>query len=140
MTEMTPDGYVFKSSSLIAVMLKASLDAWCAVQNRSCVSFRHASLYTSDTRRSTYGCYACIVPYQVAITSALLIDEFSDLLTQYTTAPGDLMVTGDFNFHYDQPKCTYVSRLKTIFPDIKLHQVINEPTHWHGHILDRIVL
>ena len=66
--------------------------------------------------------------------------QCTDLLEQYITAPGDLLTTGDFSFHYDQPNRTDVSRLRTLLHDNRLRQVIHKPTHQKGHTLDWLVV
>ena len=72
--------------------------------------------------------------------SQTFITEFSDLLEQYTTVPGNLLIMGDFNIHYDQPNNTDVSRLRTLLHDNRPWQVIHEPTHQKGHTLDWLVV
>ena len=77
---------------------------------------------------------------QTKFNAQAFITEFSDLLEQYITAPGDLLITGDFNFHYDQPNSTDVSRPRTLLHDNRLRQVIHERTHQKGHTLDWLVV
>ena len=69
-----------------------------------------------------------------------MITEFLDLLEQYTTVPGNLLIMGDFNIHYDQPSNTNVSRLRTLLHDNRPLQVIHGPTHQKGHTLDWLVV
>ena len=66
--------------------------------------------------------------------------EFSDLSDEYTTTPGNLIITGDFNLQYDQPNNTEVSHVRTLLHDNRLWQVLDEPTHWHSHTLDWLVV
>ena len=46
------------------------------------------------------------------------------------------LVTGDFNFCYQQQK----KQTHSFFTDIKFVQLVNEPTHIGGHILDQAYL
>jgi len=78
--------------------------------------------------------------WQTKCSAQTFITEFSDLLEQYITAPGDLLITEDFNFHYDQPNSTDVSRPRILLHDNRLRQVIHERTHQKGHTLDRLVV
>ena len=66
--------------------------------------------------------------------------EFPDFLDQHTTAASDLFITGDSNLQYDQPNNTDVSRLPALLRDNRLRQVMEEPTHRHGHTLDWLVV
>ena len=66
--------------------------------------------------------------------------EFSDVSDQYTTTPGNFIITGDWNLHYDRPNDTDVSRLRTLLHDNRLWRVIDEPIHRHGHTLDWLVV
>ena len=62
------------------------------------------------------------------------------ILDQYTTAPSDLIITEDFNLHYDRPNNTDVSCLWTLLPDNRLQQVIKKATHQHGNTLGWLVV
>ena len=46
------------------------------------------------------------------------------------------MIVGDFNYHFDCTSCPHVKQLQTLFSDNCLTQLIHDPTHCHGHILN----
>ena len=60
------------------------------------------------------------------------ITEFSDLLEEYVTAPGNLLITEHFNFRYDQLNSTNVSRPRTVLHDNRLRQVIRQYRKAHS--------
>ena len=62
--------------------------------------------------------------------------DFSEFVYQYVTAPGDLLISGDFNLYHAQPDSADVSRFGILPCDNKLRQVISEPTHRKGHTSD----
>ena len=50
------------------------------------------------------------------------------------------MIVGDFNYHFDCSSCTHVKQLQTLFSDNCLTQLIHDPTHCRGHILNWMVV
>ena len=49
-------------------------------------------------------------------------------------------IVGDFNYHFDCTSCPHVKQLQTLFSDNCLTQLIRDPTHCRGHILDCMVV
>ena len=50
------------------------------------------------------------------------------------------MTVGKFNYHFDCRSCPHVKQLQTLFSDNCLTQLIRDPTHCRGHILDWMVV
>ena len=73
------------------------------------------------------------------LKASLLIEEFSELLTFCNTLKGSYVICDDFNFHYDQPTCTFTARLIDLFDSFGLVQSVRAPTHRRGHIIDWFV-
>lgn len=53
--------------------------------------------------------------------------------------PGTLLITGDFNIHWDDQGNGDVKRLSSILDSMDLKQQVTSPTHRHGHILDLVI-
>ena len=70
------------------------------------------------------------------LTKSMFLEEFSELLSQYTDSCSDTVCIGEFNFHYDDCSDGQVIRLKTMLNDKNLTQLVNVP----GHILDWVVV
>ena len=70
----------------------------------------------------------------------MFLQEFSEFLTQFAGSHSDLVLLGDFNFHYDDCADTQVNRLKTMLSDHCLTQLVDVPTHRCGHTLDWAVV
>jgi hypothetical protein len=51
----------------------------------------------------------------------------------------DVVLTGDFNIHVDDPTDTHAARLGDIFQSFGLVQSVVGPTHVGGHTLDLVV-
>ncbi|KAK6180393.1 hypothetical protein SNE40_012558 [Patella caerulea] len=66
------------------------------------------------------------------------LTEFSTLLEELIIRPGNLLIAGDFNFHYETNK-PEVIKLSNLLSSFNLVQHVNEPTHDEGHTLDLII-
>ena len=74
------------------------------------------------------------------LSNQLFFQEFPEFLTQFASSHSDLVLIGDFNFHYDDCADTQVNRLKTMLTDHGLTQLVDVPTHRCGHTLDWAVV
>ena len=74
------------------------------------------------------------------LTNSMFLEEFPELLFQYTDSGRDVVYLGDFDFHYDDSSDGQVSGLKTLLSDHSLTQIVNVPTHKCGHLLDCVVV
>ena len=59
----------------------------------------------------------------------MFLEEFPELLFQYTDSRRDVVYLGDFDFHCDDSSDGQVSGLKTLLSDHSLTQLVNVPTH-----------
>ena len=50
-----------------------------------------------------------------------------------------LYITGDFNFHVDNPDKSYAKELLSLLDTFGLTQHVQEPNHSCGHTLDLVV-
>ena len=74
------------------------------------------------------------------LSNQLFLQEFPEFLTQFAGSHSDLVLLGDFNFHYDDCADTQVNRLKTMLSDHALTQLVDVPTQRCGHTLDWAVV
>ena len=74
------------------------------------------------------------------LSNQLFLQEFPEFLTQFAGSHSDLVLLGDFSFHYDDCADTQVNRLKTMLSDHALTQLVDVPTHRCGHTLDWAVV
>ena len=72
-------------------------------------------------------------------STSLFFEEFSRLLEALVTAPGSLLMAGDFNFHVDVPSDRDAQRFLRLLETFNLKQHINAPTHRSGHTLDLVI-
>ena len=66
----------------------------------------------------------------------MFFEEFLELLDDIVLLPGILILTGDFNFHLESAEDHYASRLLNIIEEYSLCQLVNEPTHENGGMID----
>ena len=66
-------------------------------------------------------------------------DQFQNFLTSAATTPHEFLITGDFNFHIDDPTDSSASQFLSLLSSFNLSQHVSTPTHDKGHILDLVI-
>src|ERR1043165_9851810 len=59
----------------------------------------------------------------------LILTEFSALLENLISSPSELIITGDFNLHVDNPSEYYASQFLSLLQSFDLSQLVSCPTH-----------
>ena len=67
------------------------------------------------------------------------ISEFSLLLQDLATSPSELIITGDFNIHVNDPTDACSSSFLTLLQTFSLTQHVNFPTHTLNNTLDLLI-
>ena len=80
-------------------------------------------------------------PYSEAhpVTANMFFDEFANYLENVVMCPGILVITGDFNFHLDDPTNSDANTFTELLETFGLLQHISLPTHVSGHTLDLLI-
>src|SRR6267154_733865 len=65
--------------------------------------------------------------------------DFSMLLEDLVSSPSELIITGDFNLHLDDPSCSKSSSFLSLLHTFHLSQLVSFPTHSDGHTLDLLI-
>ena len=65
--------------------------------------------------------------------------EFADILDIYATLPDELVIVGDFNFHFNINTDVHVRRFRDMLDSHSMTQYVEVATHQEGHILDLII-
>ena len=68
------------------------------------------------------------------------LNDFSSLLEEHALMDTPVIITGDFNIHWDKGDQLHTRQLKEILFSFRIEQHVNEATHIKGHILDLIIL
>jgi hypothetical protein len=73
------------------------------------------------------------------LTTTLFFAELSSFMETVTVGSDNLLITGDFNVHVDEPEDPVSSRFLEILHMHHLQQHVTEPTHKKNHILDLLI-
>ena len=67
------------------------------------------------------------------------LDEFSSMLDERLLKPMSLIITGDFNIHFDNLLASNTKQFNELLAGYDLVQHVSIPTHGKGHILDGFI-
>ena len=147
--EMTPRGYALRSfprtGSRGGGIASIVRDAFCdstSFKPLSLQSFEAVELHISGRNLSIL--VVCLYrpppSRKNKLSNQLMLQKFPEFPTQFAGSHSDLVLLGDFNFHYDDCADTQVNHLKIMLSDHGLTQLVDVPTHKCGHILDCAVV
>src|SRR3989441_136361 len=142
---LTPQGYsIFNSPRT------SGHGGGLATIYRSFLKFSKITIPTYSSFEST--CSRFSIPANPSLSFILLtvyrppstsfpdfISHFSSLLEDLATSNSELIITGDFNIHVDQPLANLSSQFINLLHDFSLTQHINFLTHSQGHTLDLLI-
>ena len=66
-------------------------------------------------------------------------DEFMHYIDGHTTTTGQLMIMGDFKFHFENSEDNNSQRFSNLLFSLNLDQSVHQPTHDRGHMLDLVL-
>ena len=66
--------------------------------------------------------------------------EFADVLTRLPSEAGNLLLSDDFNFHWESADDTKASQFRNVLDSAGLSQRISEPTYKSGHTLNLVII
>ena len=69
-------------------------------------------------------------------TVGLFMTEFQDFLEHHTVKSQNILIVGDFNFHYEDPSNVDACRFRDIIANQALCQYVSGSTHMAGRLLD----
>lgn len=72
-------------------------------------------------------------------TLSLFFEEFPNFMNTIIIGSDELLVTGDFNFHIDNPLDRNAKKFNDTINTLGLTQLVQRATHESGHILDLII-
>ena len=70
----------------------------------------------------------------------MFTEQLPDLLDYVSSLPGFVCLVGDMNIHFDNPLQSLTYQTLSTLSLYGLVQVINEPTHRCGHIIDWVIV
>lgn len=141
--DMTPNGYCFVHAPRmegrgggLAVIHKSNIK----MTKFHRFTFKTFECFSISANISGVSLKLCALykPPKFAASSQFL-EEFSSLVEQLTSSPGELILLGDFNLHVDIPSNHDATKFLNILESTNLLQHVNLPTHQNGHTLDLVI-
>ena len=147
---LTPSGYKLKSfprpsrGGGIAILYKLSLRPLLSFSQSlpfSHPSFEHVEVsYRSTPHPITFSCVYRPPPSRKnKLTTSMFLTDFDKLLDYYSLSPGNLLILGDINVHYDNPDSSDTKHICGSLFNHHMTQHVTEPTQQAGHTLDWII-
>lgn len=147
--ELTPQGYTFchvrrqvkKRGGGVGLLYKSTLSVK--------IKDNHNDYQTFESLHAEISCNSkslrLIVIYRPELDStghrvkfSLFLQEFETLVSYYLIHPSEILLTGDFNIHFNTSGNESI-RFKELLSSHTLIQHVNEPTHRSGNCIDFII-
>ena len=80
---------------------------------------------------------ACI--YRPGVLTDVFFSEFDEFIGTIFLKYRKFLICGDFNIHVDEQKSRNALKFSELLSSYGLNQLVNEPTHKQGHVLDLII-
>ncbi|MDW0252368.1 MAG: reverse transcriptase family protein, partial [Nitrososphaeraceae archaeon] len=105
----------------------------------NCSSFESLCIRCTTTAKPSLSFILLMIYRPPSSSKSDFISDFSSVLEDLATSPSELIITGDFNVHVDQPNCSFSSSFLNLLDVFSLTQHVTFPTHSSGHTLDLII-
>ena len=137
-----PEGYQFLRCDRktgkgggVGFLLRNSFNA-SVITTSSFSSFEHLAIEIST---KTEVARILVIYRPPAKPLPKFIEEFTCLLEDLALGGSAIIISGDFNIHFDNPQDTYMKKFVELCEVFDLVQHVREPTHIKGHIVDFIL-
>jgi DNA-directed RNA polymerase subunit F len=125
----------------VGLIYKDNLNVTFQTQTTAFSSFEHLEVLITAASKTV----RLIVLYRAPPSqknrqnSGIFFEEFSEMMDSNIFQSGNLLITGDFNFHPNDEHHPDTTRLASILSSYNLKQHINVPTHKLGNTLDLVI-
>ena len=151
--ELAPSGFDVKSfprqsrscGGGIATVCKSTLGS--SITFKTNLDFTHTSfevVQASITLQHITLHFFCLYQpppnRQNNLTDSMFTEQLPDLLGYVNSLPGFVCLVGDMNIQFDNPLQSLTKQILCTLSLYSLVQVINEPTHRCGHIIDWVIV
>ena len=140
--EICPEGYQFLRRDRehgkgggVGFLLRNSFNA-SVIQTSNFTSFEHLAIrITTDMEVLRF-----VVVYRPPAQSLpTFMDEFTSLLEELALGGCSILLSGDFNIHFDNDTNTYTNQFAKLCNAFDIVQNVREATHIKGHTMDFIL-
>ena len=149
--ELAPSNYTAKSfpranfGGGLAVVFRNSLKNIISIKTN--FSFPHKSfeifqlvLKTTHRPIKLYNIYRTFPSKKNRLNDNDFHTEFTEFLNcTNEDINSDMVIVGDFNFHFDDPSNSNTQKMNDLLDMFELTQSVNGPTQRHGHTLDWVI-
>ena len=120
----------------VGILLKSSINHK-QIPCKHFSSFEHMMV---SVRLNTSTSLILITVYRLLIISAsTFLTEFTEFLEYLCAMDENFIISGDINFHLDNPTDSNVVILNELFENFNCFQYVSAPTHKKGHTLDFVL-
>lgn len=144
-SDITPQGYDFnhmpreqKMGGGVAFLSKSSLKLKPETRYQCSTFEAFDALATIGNK--IFRCVSIYRPEPHGVNVSSFLADFEDYLCGLQTKPHDFIICGDVNFHLDTPSDPSTARFLALLDSHNLYQMVNQPTHQSGHILDCVIV
>lgn len=118
----------------VAILWKPHIKVKCNLKSKSYASFQYKNVILDGRVKTNL---ICIYRLQ-EVPVSLFLEELDNLLSVLTCKSDTLILSGDFNFHYEKSDSTNVEALANLTSSYGLFQFVQGPSHKLGHTLDLV--
>ena len=126
--------YRDKRGAGVCIIWKPHIKTKCNFKRKNFDTFQYSNILLEGTIKTNL---ICIYRLQETSTS-LFMNELDDLLSFCNTNSDSIVLTGDFNFHFEQADDKKVLDLLNLTSSHGLSQFVVGPSHKLGHTLDLV--
>lgn len=124
--------YRSKRGGGVAILWKSHINVKSNLKMKCYSSFQYKNIWLDGTLKINL---VCIYRFQ-EVSVSLFMDELDNLLSIQSCKADTLILTGDFNFHFEKSDSRNVVALSNLTSSYGLTQFVVGPSHKHGHTLD----
>ena len=118
----------------VGFLLRNSFNA-LVIETSQYSSFEHFALRIASDREII----RLIVVYRPCKSLPLFMDEFTCLLEELALGGYSVLISGDFNIHFNNKKSTHTTQFTKLCDAFDMVQNVTEATHIKGHTMDFIL-
>ena len=126
--------YRSKRGGGVAILWKPSIKVKCNLKNKHYQSFQYKNIVINGVVKLNL---ICLYRLQEVPISQFMAD-LEDLLSTQISKSDTVVLTGDFNFHFEKAELKNVEELTNLVSSYGLSQFVIGPSHEQGHTLDLV--
>ena len=131
---MIDHAYRSKRGGGVAILWKPQIKLKCNLRSKCYQSFQYKNVLLDGLIKTNL---ICLYRHQ-EIATAQFMEDLEDLLSSQSSKADTVVLTGDFNFHFEKSNEKNVQDLVDLTSSYGLSQFVSGPSHERGHTLDLV--